>query len=304
MDKEKWSRLENLKHLFEEGFLSASEFENRKSQLIDELTGTSLSRSSSLVSTTTSILSGNTTSNSMTNQNTASNGGTHWKPMRRMSSANSVEGVGNEQTGGNGGKGEGEGGNGMGNGSGLAGLRLQEEVNVSKAVPPPLPPPIVLNLPPRTPQVVLPIVVARPPPLFADIPTELANKYTYEPETRRWVKSQTKVKIDPTPFARGALRFVYHIKDLSSFNEPYVAKMSIDPRDNFDRTVYFKDVEMQSVARLFAQKFNTYDVPKRVDFVDAWLIELVQRPGNPMYFIDFSTRTLQLWSGKIYRRRI
>ena len=35
--------------------------------------------------------------------------------------------------------------------------------------------------------------------------------------------------------------------------DSFVAKMSIDPRDNLDRTVYFKDVEMQSVARMFAQ---------------------------------------------------
>ena len=49
-----------------------------------------------------------------------------------------------------------------------------------------------------------------------------------------------QVKIDPVPFSRGALRFVYHLKDLSAdASVSYVAKMSFDPRDALDRSGMF-----------------------------------------------------------------
>ncbi len=40
---------------------------------------------------------------------------------------------------------------------------------------------------------------------------------------------------------------------------------------------------MQCFAREYAKKFNKYRPPKPVDFVGAWILELVQRPGAPMY---------------------
>ncbi len=36
----------------------------------------------------------------------------------------------------------------------------------------------------------------------------------------------------------------------------YVAKISLDPRDNKDREIYFKDVEMQTLAKFYAKQFN------------------------------------------------
>jgi hypothetical protein len=35
-----------------------------------------------------------------------------------------------------------------------------------------------------------------------------------------------------------------------------VAKISLDPRDNKDREIYFKDVEMQTLAKFYAKQFN------------------------------------------------
>lgn len=61
-----------------------------------------------------------------------------------------------------------------------------------------------------------------------------------------------------------------------------VAKISMDPRDNDNRRIYFQDVEMQSYAKEYAAKFNNYNPPKQVDFVAAFILELVERPGKPL----------------------
>ena len=55
----------------------------------------------------------------------------------------------------------------------------------------------------------------------------------------------------------------------SSAAATYVAKISMDPRDNEDREIYFRDVEMQTLARYYAQLFNEYQPPKLVDFVKS-----------------------------------
>ena len=50
---------------------------------------------------------------------------------------------------------------------------------------------------------------------------------------------------------------------------------------------YFIDVEIQMQSKEFARKFNLYNPPKNVDFVMAWLLELIEREGRPLY-VPFS----------------
>jgi len=40
---------------------------------------------------------------------------------------------------------------------------------------------------------------------------------------------------------------------------------------------------MQSLAAFYARQFNAYNPPKKVDFVKAWVCELTEREGHPMY---------------------
>jgi len=65
-----------------------------------------------------------------------------------------------------------------------------------------------------------------------------------------------------------------------------VAKISMDPRDIQNRDIYFRDVEMQTVAKYYASKFNEYKPPKNVDFVNAWLLRLEGREGQPMCGVE------------------
>uniref|UniRef100_H3HD58 Alpha-type protein kinase domain-containing protein n=1 Tax=Phytophthora ramorum TaxID=164328 RepID=H3HD58_PHYRM len=115
-------------------------------------------------------------------------------------------------------------------------------------------------------------IVYREPPDFALLRDRDAIKHVFDSEQRKWTSSRIKVKIDTEPFAKGGLRQVFHLQDLSiplpalrvdDANEDsvmskctsYVAKIAIDPNENPD--TYFKDVEMQAVAAKYANLYNT-----------------------------------------------
>lgn len=105
----------------------------------------------------------------------------------------------------------------------------------------------------------------------------------------QWTSSRIKVKIDPQPFARGGLRLVFHLQDLSTTvtdtatiggvkYDSYVAKVSMNPNEN--PATYFRDVEMQAVAAKFATQYNSYNPPRRVEFVEAWILQLIPPSGQ------------------------
>lgn len=87
------------------------------------------------------------------------------------------------------------------------------------------------------------------------------------------------IALDETPFSKGSLRVVYHLLDLSedvgSRRENYVAKLAIDPDE--DPQTYFRDTELQAHCAHYAQMYNSYNPPKRVEFIKAWVLELTER---------------------------
>jgi len=209
---DKWQNLNNLKNLFQAGFISKEEYNERRAQLIDDMTGT---RS------------------------------TH---------------------------------------SGTVGHSTITKTRIGKN------------------KVNYPAVVPRPPPDFTKIEPEHAVKYIYDLATAQWKTRSVTLKLDPVPFSRGALRLVYHMQDLSSSPEEddpnfkkepsvgqsltYVAKISMDPRDNKGREVYFADVQMQCLAKMYAAKYNEYGPPKNVDFVSACIYQLLDREGQPICGVE------------------
>ncbi|GMF13209.1 unnamed protein product [Phytophthora lilii] len=133
-------------------------------------------------------------------------------------------------------------------------------------------------------------IVYREPPDFSLLRERDAVKHVFDSEHRKWTSSRIKVKIDTEPFAKGGLRQVFHLQDLSvpppalrgddidedsvmSKCTSYVAKIAIDPNENPD--TYFKDVEMQAVAAKFAKLYNSYNPPRRVEFLEAWILQLI-----------------------------
>jgi len=221
MSDTKWQNLQNLKQLLDAGYLTKTEFAERKAQLIDQMTGTTLGRSTG-VGTMGTIPTG--------------------RSVSIVSRNNRMDG----------------------------------------------------------PAMALPTIIPKPPPDFAIVTPEKAIKFEYDLTSKTWQETEVIVKIDPVPFSRGALRLVYHLQDMNleeqtkkkktegkeSQTISYVAKISMDPRDNKNREIYFRDVEMQTVAKYYASKFNEYHPPKKVDFVAAWLLRLESREGTPMCGVE------------------
>ncbi|TYZ63773.1 hypothetical protein PybrP1_010427 [[Pythium] brassicae (nom. inval.)] len=126
-------------------------------------------------------------------------------------------------------------------------------------------------------------IVYRAPPDFSLLRERDAIKHIFDSEQRMWTSYRIKVKLDTHPFARGGLRQVFHMQDLSansssSSSESYVAKVAINPNENPD--TYFRDVEMQAVASKFARLYNSYNPPRRVEFLAAWLLQLMPAGGG------------------------
>ena len=86
--------------------------------------------------------------------------------------------------------------------------------------------------------------------------------------------------LDPIPPQMNA-HFFYNMDWSSCHN--YVAKKYI--KADTPKEVYFSDIAMQMTAKMYARKYNTQapPPPKRVDFLQAFVIEVV-RPGGVEYY--------------------
>ncbi|POM75202.1 LOW QUALITY PROTEIN: Hypothetical protein PHPALM_7731 [Phytophthora palmivora] len=101
-----------------------------------------------------------------------------------------------------------------------------------------------------------------------------ATEYVFNNSTRQWSTSQVYINLDETPFSKGSLRIVYHLQDLSTessaslsnggcYTGSYVTKLAIDPDED-------PDIELQAHCAHYAQVYNSYTPPKRVEFIPAW----------------------------------
>ncbi|KAJ0411494.1 hypothetical protein ATCC90586_008543 [Pythium insidiosum] len=116
-------------------------------------------------------------------------------------------------------------------------------------------------------------------PNFRDVVPEVAIKHVFHYDSRQWSSTQVYVALDETPFSKGSLRVVYHLQDLNEMrdNDSYVAKVAIDPDE--DPQTYFRDIELQAHCAYYAELYNSYQPPKRVEFLKAWVLELTERDG-------------------------
>jgi len=113
--------------------------------------------------------------------------------------------------------------------------------------------------------------------------SERAIKWDYDPyaTTGQWTCSALIVKMEPVPFAEGAFRKAYHIQDLYKHgaNGRYVAKISKKPTQ---RANYFEDVKMQMIAKKWADKYNSFKPPKKIEFLQSCVLEFVDRTSSDL----------------------
>ncbi|KAM9995653.1 hypothetical protein ACTFIY_001836 [Dictyostelium cf. discoideum] len=113
--------------------------------------------------------------------------------------------------------------------------------------------------------------------------SERAIKWEYDPytTTAQWTCTATLVKVEPVPFAEGAFRKAYHTLDLSKSGASgrYVSKIGKKPTP---RPSYFEDVKMQMIAKKWADKYNSFKPPKKIEFLQSCVLEFVDRTSSDL----------------------
>ncbi|XP_048187630.1 eukaryotic elongation factor 2 kinase isoform X2 [Perognathus longimembris pacificus] len=124
-----------------------------------------------------------------------------------------------------------------------------------------------------------------------DVATERASRHRYNAVTGEWLEDEVLIKMASQPFGRGAMRECFRTKKLSNFLHAqqwkgasnYVAKRYIEP---VDRDVYFEDVCLQMEAKLWGEEYNRHKPPKQVDIMQMCIVELKERPGQPLFHLE------------------
>uniref|UniRef100_A0A8R1EMV4 Alpha-type protein kinase domain-containing protein n=1 Tax=Caenorhabditis japonica TaxID=281687 RepID=A0A8R1EMV4_CAEJA len=122
-----------------------------------------------------------------------------------------------------------------------------------------------------------------------EYPEQRAKRYRYSAIRKQWTEDIVEVRIHPDSFARGAMRECYRLKKCSAhgssrdWTSNYVAKKYIC---QVDRRVLFDDVRLQMDAKLWAEEFNRYNPPKKIDIVQMCVIELIDVKGSPLYHLE------------------
>lgn len=116
---------------------------------------------------------------------------------------------------------------------------------------------------------------------------ESAIKHTYDINSQRWKKTNITVTVSPTAMSAGTNRYVYSLDDGSGTEK--VAKISKSSLDT--RKEIFDSVIMQCKCQQLADLYNAQGPRKKVTFVDACIIELVNRPmdhtgGHPIMIME------------------
>ncbi|GAM26183.1 hypothetical protein SAMD00019534_093580, partial [Acytostelium subglobosum LB1] len=111
--------------------------------------------------------------------------------------------------------------------------------------------------------------------------SERVVKWEYNPytATAQWTCTAILVRMEQVPFAEGAFRKAYHLQDLSrpEASGRYVAKIGKKPTN---RANYFEDVKMQMIAKKWADKYNEFKPPKKIDFLQSCVLEFVDRTST------------------------
>ncbi|KIH65926.1 MHCK/EF2 kinase domain protein [Ancylostoma duodenale] len=124
-----------------------------------------------------------------------------------------------------------------------------------------------------------------------EVPITRAKRYRYSSIRKTWTEDIVEVRLHPEPFARGAMRECYRLKKLPSNSHSsdwkhahnYVAKRYIQ---EVDRSVLFEDVKLQMDAKLWAEEYNRYDPPKKIDIVQMCVLEMIDMPSEPLFHLE------------------
>merc|ERR1719270_2951634 len=75
-----------------------------------------------------------------------------------------------------------------------------------------------------------------------------------------------------------------HSQDWTKDSNNYVAKSYMD--NSVPRNTYYEDVKLQMDAKLWGEEYNRHNPPKKVDIFMMTILEMVDRPGKPLFHIE------------------
>jgi len=147
-----------------------------------------------------------------------------------------------------------------------------------------------------------------PPPDWDEMPLERGLKIIWNTSTKNWEKEKIKIKLDDRrSFAEGSFRAVYHLWDQTDPYQKYVAKLSMDMRDQQTKEIYFQDVKAQAIANQLGKLFNSHFPPKKVEFIHAYVLLLLDRDNAlcgverfiPGMYFKYNDNTF--WENELHR---
>lgn len=123
-------------------------------------------------------------------------------------------------------------------------------------------------------------------------PGENVVRHRYDPVKRAWKKDICLVKMEDDSFANGSMRECFRLKKLSNFSHDkcwktssnYVAKSYLS--DDIINENYFDDVKVQMDAKLWAEIYNRFNPPKKIDMFQMCILEFKERPGSPLFHLE------------------
>ncbi|KJH42703.1 MHCK/EF2 kinase domain protein [Dictyocaulus viviparus] len=126
---------------------------------------------------------------------------------------------------------------------------------------------------------------------ICEVPIMKARRYRYSSIRKFWTEDVVEVRLIQEPFARGAIRECYRLKKLPlnsstrdwKHAQNYVAKRYMQ---EVDRSVLFEDVKLQMDAKLWAEEYNRYDPPKKIDIVQMCVLEITDMPSKPLFHLE------------------
>eukprot|EP00435_Cladocopium_sp_Y103_P058622 s373_g20.t1 len=117
---------------------------------------------------------------------------------------------------------------------------------------------------------------------WSSVPLERALRRRWDVKRRSWSCEELLVRVEAEPFAKGAMRICHRAVAL---RRNWVAKRySSDP----DVSALESDVMMQMIAKSYAERFNACAPPKKVDFIEASILQLPDRRADGGLPRDFA----------------
>lgn len=117
-------------------------------------------------------------------------------------------------------------------------------------------------------------------------------RHRYDPVKKIWKKDSCVVKMEDKQFANGAMRACFRLKKLSNFSNDkcwktasnYVAKHYLEA--DTDKENYFNDVKVQMDSKLWAEIYNRFNPPKKIDMFQVSILEFKDRPNSPLFHLE------------------